>query len=122
MKKVLIVDDEQNIINSLKRVLRKRGVEIITHTNFHEAKFEITRQMFDLTFLDLKLENTIKRNSGLELLLDIRKYSPQTKVIIMTGFGSKEIEKTAYDNGAYLYIEKPFNHELLNKCLDELGI
>ena len=122
MKKVLIVDDEENIVNALRRYLKKKNLEIHSVNEFHQAKFELTKQTFDIIFLDLRLENTLDRNSGIQLLQDVREYNPHAKIIVMTGFGSAEIAKKAYESGAYFYTEKPFDFEALNKCLSELGV
>ena len=116
MKKVLIVDDEENILKILNRALKNMGFEIITTMKIDEAEEAIKNSFFDVVIADIRLNDPDGRQ-GLELLPYIQEKSPKTKVMIMTGFGSEAIEDKAYDNGAFLYLEKPFNLQMLKKCL-----
>lgn len=122
MKKVLVVDDEEPILRVLVKYLAKRGINAHTTTEFHNAKCEISRNAYDLVLLDVNIDQLISRRNGLELLSYIRDASPHTKVIIMTGFGSDEIEQDAYNRGAYYYMEKPLDLFSLNEKLNEIGI
>ena len=122
MKKILIVDDEENILLLLRKVLKtNNNVEVITTSMIEEAEYALKNTFFDLVITDIRLNGVLGRE-GLELLEYIQEKSPGTKVIIMTAYGSKEIEKEAYEKGAYFYFEKPIDIKVLNDHLRRLGI
>jgi DNA-binding NtrC family response regulator len=120
-KKILIVDDEADILNNLSRFLKTTGVEVITTTRIEEAEYAIKHSFFDVVLADIRLSGVLGRE-GLELLPFIQEHSPGTKVIIMTGYGGSEIEKEAYDKGAYFYFDKPIDLNILKDRLAMLGI
>ena len=121
MKKILIVDDEVNLLNLLSKALRKNGVEVITATTIEEAEYAITHTFFDVVLADIRLTGVLGRQ-GLELLPFVSDKSPDTRVIIMTGYGSPDIEEEAYEKGAYFYFDKPIDLNLLKERLEEIGI
>lgn len=121
MKKILIIDDEVNILLTLSKALKTNGVEVITTTKIEEAEYAIKNTFFTLVLADIRLTGVLS-NEGLELLPYVKEKSPDTKVIIMTGYGSPEVEKEAYDKGAYFYFDKPIDLEVLRNRLEALGI
>lgn len=121
MKKILIVDDEENLLTALSRALKTEGVEVITTTKIEEAEYAINNCFFDVVLADIRLTGVLGRE-GLELLPYVQNQSPKTKVIIMTGYGSPEIEKEAYDKGAYFYFDKPIDLHTLKNHFEKLGI
>ena len=120
-KKILIVDDEKHILEALSIALKTDGLEIITTTRIEEAEYAIKNTFFDLVLADIRLTGVLGRE-GLELLPYIQDKSPETKVIIMTAYGSPEVEKEAYDKGTYFYFDKPIDLNILKDRLEELGI
>jgi DNA-binding NtrC family response regulator len=111
--KILIVDDEENVLGMLKKALKMDDeIEIITAQTIEDAEYAITNMFFDLVISDIKLTGVLGRE-GLELLPYITEKSPKTQVIIMTGYGSPEIEAEAYARGAYYYFEKPIDLGIL---------
>ncbi|UCD84852.1 MAG: response regulator [Deltaproteobacteria bacterium] len=121
MKKILIVDDEINVLLHLSKALRGNGVDVITTTMIEEAEYALKHTYFDLVIADIRLTGVVGRE-GLGLLEYVQKRSPGTKVIIITAYGSKEIESESYDKGAYYYFDKPLDLRVLNNCLKEIGI
>lgn len=121
LKKILIVDDEENLLINLSRYLKTNGVEVITTTKIEEAEYAIKNTFFDVVLADIRLTGVLSRE-GLELLAFVKEKSPETKVIIMTGFGDQEIEKEAYEKGASFYFDKPIDLNLLRDRLEALGI
>jgi len=120
-KKILIVDDENSILITLKSALKRKGVEIITTTRIEEAEYAMKNTFFDVVLADIRLTGVLGRE-GLELLSYIRDESPGTEVIIMTAYGSPEIEQEAYEKGAYFYFDKPIDLRVLDEQLSKLGI
>jgi DNA-binding NtrC family response regulator len=121
MKKILIVDDEEHILTLLSRALRNHAVEVITTAKIEEAEYAIKNTFFEVVIADIRLTGVLGRE-GLELLSYVRDKSPGTRVIIMTGYGSPEIEKEAYERGAFLYFDKPIDLKVLKQKLEDVGV
>ena len=107
MIKILIVDDQSTILASLSYMLRKIAT-VIPSESLREAHNALSRHKFDLIISDLRLTGTDGKE-GFELLRHVRTTSPETKVIIMTGYGDETTRKEAYDLGATHYYEKPLD-------------
>jgi len=121
LKRVLIVDNREEALLILSKVLRTYNVEVITTTNIEEAESALKNTFFDLVITDIRLNGALGRE-GLELLSYIKEKSPETKVIVMTAHGSLEVEKEAYEKGAYFYFNKPVDLRILNDRLKKIGI
>lgn len=120
MKKILIVDDEQSILLSLSYALKTEGVEVITCNEMEQAEEALANTHFDLIIADIRMSG-VNGIEGLELLKFIKERYP-TEVIIMTGYGTAEIEALAYKLGALHFFKKPVGiPELLSKVA-EIGI
>ena len=121
MKKILIVDDEPTILLTLSHVLSGRDTMVITSSKIEEAEEALSRYPFDLAIADVRLSG-MYGVEGLELLSYIKKMSPETEVIIMTAYGSDEMEEDAYRRGAFHYFEKPVDIPQLVDKVRSLGI
>jgi len=102
--KILIVDDEVNLLQSLGDVLRSKGFMVGTARNGLEALDRLKKRFFDLIIADLKMP----RMGGMELLRVVRERYPQTTVVILTGYGTVKSAVDAIKRGAYDYLVKPF--------------
>lgn len=103
MPKILIVDDEQNILLYLSEALEDEGYIITTKGSGKEAVSAVENEEFDLLLVDLKLRDI----DGLEVMREAKKYSPDTVVIMLTGHGSLESAMEAIKYGAFDYLLKP---------------
>jgi len=103
-KHIMIVDDEPTLRLSLKEGLSNWGYIVDTAQNGAEA-IKMLGKNYQLIFLDLRLPD----RSGLDVLSDIRKNSPDTMVIMMTAYGTTSSTVSAIKMGAYDYINKPFD-------------
>ncbi len=121
MKRILIVDDEQSILTMLGKFFRGGDNEVITASRIEEAEYAVKNTRFDLVLADLRLTGVLGME-GLELLPFVKDHSPETEVILMTGYGSPEIKKEAYEKGAYYYFDKPIDLRVLKDKISELGI
>ena len=119
--KILIVDDERTILLSLGHLLKADQVDVITCNRQDFAKTAIDNHFFALVILDLRLSGSDERD-GIELLQYIRTKSPNTKVIVMTAYGSDEILDKTFHRGAFTYLEKPVLLEDVFQTLDSVGI
>ncbi len=103
---ILIVDDEANILNTMKICLEDAGYLINICQEPQKAVDLIQQNNFNIAFVDLKMEPI----NGIDLLKEIKHCSPETTVIIMTAHGSIESAVEAIKLGAYHYIQKPFDY------------
>lgn len=103
---LLIVDDEQDMRNGLKRILSRNieNLEVLTAPDAETGLEMITDLSIDLVLLDVKMPGM----SGFEMLKQLTKTSPRLTTIMMTGFGSIETAVEAIKLGAYDFITKPF--------------
>ncbi len=118
MTKILVLDDEEIIQTSARRVLEPAGYWVKTTASPKEA-LELTRTFsIDLVLSDLKMPEM----DGLEFLKRIKEVSPATEVIIITGFGTVRGAVEALRYGAFDYIEKPLNPDDLlrtvGRCIE----
>jgi len=120
LKKILIVDDEQSILLSLTHLLKIPGVEVIACNEIEQAEEALANTHFDLVIADIRMSG-VNGIEGLELLSYVKQHF-DTEVIIMTGFGSPEIEADAYLRGAFHYFKKPIEIKDLMKKVSTLGI
>lgn len=110
--KVLVVDDESAIRDSLKIVFEEEGYESDTAADGEEALKKIAEDNYDVVISDIKMP----RLDGMELLEKAGKISPSTFFIIMTAYASVQTAITALRHGAYDYLIKPVEFEdILNK-------
>lgn len=102
--KILVIDDEKDILELFTRVLKDYAVK--TAENEKEALNWVSRENFDLIFLDI----IIPEVSSLELFKLLRKLSPKSKIMLMTGFAAEEEGNRALKLGAAGIMRKPFEH------------
>lgn len=107
--KVLVVDDESSSRDLLKVALAEKGYETQVAPTAREALQRIDRDRPDLVLTDLKMPGL----DGMELMRRIRDQSPDTLVILMTGYASLDSAIAAIREGAYDYLTKPFRLEEL---------
>ncbi len=116
--KILLVDDESRLRDSLASLLANQGYEIQTAEAGKEALFLIKKNKFDIALFDLMLPDM----SGIQLIEQVKKKNPDTFVIMMTGNASVESAVEALRKGAYDYLRKPFDFaELLNTIQNALS-
>jgi two-component system NtrC family response regulator len=111
---VLVVDDEKSLRRILQVQLEQRGYTVTTAENGTEALARLRAAHFGLIISDLRMPGF----SGLDLLKEIRHVSPQSKVIILTAFGTVETAVEAMQNGAYHYVTKPVNFNELSLVVE----
>ena len=115
MPKVLLVDDELTMVQTVSELLRQEGHEVFPFTNGPAALAALTTHSPELVITDLYLDKT--RAHGLEILEKARALTPPAIVIVITGFGSIETAVEAMRHGAFDYLEKPFKVEELKICV-----
>lgn len=113
---ILFVDDDKDILAMVSQYLTMHGYHIDTVDNGIEALGLVKENPFDIVFTDYKMPEF----SGLELLAAIKKYKPDTEVIIVTGYGSMESAIKAMKYGSYDYLQKPFKLDHLKLIIDRI--
>ncbi len=111
--KILVVDDESNVLSSVKKLILSRcpGYHVELIDDPHESLKIIKNEKFDLVITDLMMPGI----DGLELIKKIRQVAPDLKIIMMTGYATMQTALLAMREGAQKYISKPFTRdELLN--------
>ena len=106
---VLVVDDEKNILNTVGICLESIGMHPVLTTRPQDVAGLLADHRFDVAFVDMKM---VPMN-GLEVLAEVKRLSPRTSVIIMTAHGTVDSAVQAVKQGAYHYIQKPFDFEEL---------
>lgn len=105
--KILIIDDEQNILKTIELLLNANGYSPEVFSNPIDAINRTKEIFFEVAFIDLKMQPI----DGIQTLQEIKKTSPDTTIILMTAHGSIESAVEAIKKGAHDYISKPFSHK-----------
>ena len=110
---ILIVDDNVDIRNILNELILDAGYKTRMAANYNQALSEINKKMPDVAILDVKLDKG--DNDGIELLTHIKSKNKDVPVIIITGHANIEMAVNSLKEGAFEFIEKPFDQtRLLN--------
>ena len=122
MDKILIVEDNRNFRKMLELNLKRFGLDFVSYSTGEDAILAFNRDIFSLGVIDLKLPGI----DGIQLLSNILEYAPDFPVIIITAYGAVEIAVEAVKKGAWDFIQKPFDPELLidkiNRAITEKSI
>ena len=113
METILVVDDEKNYLLVLKELLVEEGYEVLTAQSGADALAILNETELDLVVTDMKMPGM----SGVELLEKLKQKDPQLPVVMMTAFGTVEKAVEAMKKGAFDYISKPFDNEILKKTI-----
>ena len=101
--KILVVDDEPNVLLTVHAILQQEGYDVDAVNDGAEALRVIPERHYDLVLTDLKMP----RVDGFAVLNEVRKRSPDTVTVVMTGYGSVSSALDAVQAGAYEYLLKP---------------
>ena len=113
---ILIVDDEENLLVLLDRILTKEGFEVATATNAYQALDILDKGPFRLAILDIKMFPI----SGVTLLAEIKKRSPETEVVMITAYPTRDSRDECLKIGAASYLTKPLDLQELKTVLQDL--
>ena len=101
--RLLIVDDDLPFRERLSRSMEKKGFEVVSSPGVKDSLDKVSENSFDFAVVDMRLED----GSGLELVKEIQKISPQTKSLLLTGYGNIATAVAAIKSGAIDYLPKP---------------
>jgi signal transduction histidine kinase len=106
---ILVIDDELGIREGCRRALTPQGFSVETAGNLEEGLQKIQETSFDLVLLDVMLPD----GRGTDLLVPIHEKDPETVAIIVTGYATVELAVEAIKKGAYDFVPKPFDTDIL---------
>lgn len=112
--KILVVDDEIGPRESLKMILAPE-YEIVTAENGQDGLDKFDTSVPDMAIIDIRMPVM----NGVDLMKAIRERSPDTPIVVLTGYGTLESAQEAVRMGAYDYISKPYDVETLRKVVDD---
>lgn len=107
--RVLFVDDEEVVRTSWNRFLTEKGFDVTTATDGARAISELRDHPVDVVVSDLRMPTV----DGLELLAWLKEEQPETRFIMLTGYGTDAVERRAKELGAFGYLNKPISPETL---------
>ena len=111
----LLVDDEKEFVQTLSDRLQTRDLNSAIAYDGEEALSFIEKDEPDVMVLDLKMPGI----NGMDVLRKVKKERPHVEVIILTGHGSEHDRNSAMELGAFAYLEKPVDIEVLTKTMKE---
>lgn len=114
---ILILDDEPIVCKRLKPAFQRMGHEVETFTDSASALDRLKQTTFDVVITDLKMEGA----DGMLVLAKAKAASPDTHVIIITGFATMETAKESYRQGAFDFVAKPFKLCDLLECVKRIA-
>lgn len=115
-KNVLIVDDDEDFAESLAMVLEGRGYQVELANSGEEAIRKLRENDYAITFMDVKMPG----KNGVESFLEIRKFKPDARVVMMTGYSVEQLLDQAMEQGAWDILSKPLDINKVLKIISEL--
>ncbi|MGD8845465.1 MAG: sigma 54-interacting transcriptional regulator, partial [Desulfobacteraceae bacterium] len=114
--KILIVDDDPGHLTTLKTIVRSWGYTVVTGDDGEVAVSSVKSDPIDLVLMDVRMA----KMSGIEALEKIKAYNPSIPVIIMTAYSSVDSAVDALKAGAYDYLIKPLDFEVLKLTIERV--
>jgi DNA-binding NtrC family response regulator len=114
-EKVLLVDDEQDFLDSLAERMRARGMDVSTTTSAEEAIKKAETESYDAIVLDLMMPEM----DGIEVLQAIKEKRPDVGVILLTGYATLDKGIEAMKLGAMDFVEKPADLKILSEKIKQ---
>lgn len=112
--RILLVDDNEDHLDSTKDVLEEEGYEVVTACSGEEAVKKTMAQAFHIVLMDIKMPGM----NGVEAFIEMKKYDPRVKVIMCTAYIVEDLIRRALEEGAYAVLNKPFSMDFLLRTID----
>ncbi len=111
--KVLVVDDEENILSAFRDFLKKEHCEMMAASGADEAMELLARHHMNLLITDIRLKGT----SGVTFFMEAKRIHPKLPVIVMTGYPDLVTEESIKEYGADFFLLKPLDLEKLRYAI-----
>jgi DNA-binding response OmpR family regulator len=105
-ERILIVDDEELIVIAMRKYFEGLGYFVDAAHELEEAQALLANYQYDLVIADLRLTG-IGGVEGLQIVSDVHKQCANTRVILLSAYGTPEIERESYNRGADAFLHKP---------------
>lgn len=105
-ERILIVDDEELIVIAMRKYFEGMGYAVDAAHELEEAQALLAHRTYDLVICDLRLTG-IGGVEGLQIVSDVHQRCANTRVILLSAFGTPEIERESYNRGADAFLHKP---------------
>ena len=113
IEKVIVLEDDAIVRANLENFLRRQKFDVVTAPTLAIARDALSRDNFDLIFMDMRLPD----GDSIELLKELQTRPPRPLAVVMTGFGSVESAVECMKNGSFDYLIKPFSTEQIEVTL-----
>ena len=114
---VLVVDDNEDLLETLALILKRRGFNVDTAEDGVVAVDKFKMHHFDVTLMDIVMPEM----NGVEAFRKIREMSPGARVILMTAYSEEELMKMAIDEGAHCVVHKPIRIDQMIEMIKEIA-
>ncbi len=114
-KSILVVDDDRDFLEVIKRILESKGYEVMTALSAEEAVSRVKERFYNVAILDISLPDA-DGTELLSMLLDVR---PDISAIMLTGYSSVQNAMRSLNRGAFAYLEKPLDPEHLLSVIEQ---
>jgi DNA-binding response OmpR family regulator len=115
-KRILVIEDDEEMRALLRDVIEDEGYKTASVHNGSEAFRKLAKESFDLIITDVRMPGL----TGLDILPGIKKLQPDTPIIVITAFGSEEVQRKALERGANAYLEKPIHFRELRTLIHDM--
>jgi DNA-binding NtrC family response regulator len=112
---ILVVDDNQDLLNTFAMILKRRGFTVQTAGDGFSAIERSREQNFDVTLMDIVMPEM----NGVDAFKKIKEINPEAPIILMTAYSDEELLRTARDEGVHQIIHKPIRIEQLIQLINE---
>lgn len=113
---ILIIDDEESQLHSLKSFLKRRNYDVTTASDGKSGFDKIKSNQYDIVLTDFRMPNW----DGFTVLKNIKEFNPEIEVVVMTAYGSVEDAVKLMKAGAYDYLSKPIDLDELENLLERI--
>ncbi len=114
--RILVVDDDEDFAESLADALELGGHEVTLAHSGEAAMDLVSRQAYDITFMDVKLPG----RNGVESFFEIRQIRPSARVVMMTGYSVPQLLEQAVENGAWGVLHKPLEIDKIVRMVKQV--
>jgi len=117
-KRLLLVDDNKDFLDSTKDVLEEAGYSVTTATSGEEALSVTREQVFDVILMDVKMPGM----NGVETFLLMKEHNPDVKVILVTAYSVESLTRKAREEGVCDILSKPLHMERLLQLIEDIRV
>jgi CheY-like chemotaxis protein len=115
--RILLVDDNEEFLDSTKDVLEEEDYQVVTAVGGEEAIRQVESSVFDVVLMDIKMPGL----NGVDTFIEMKKRNRGVKVIMCTAYIVENLIRRAWEEGAYAVLNKPFEMDLLFRTIEMVG-